>query len=139
MTMPTNTSEQALEPIDWAALDQDEFAEKITALAESKGPALTLDDMDTIEQVWNTQMPMRRCTLAMMTKPYSWLAQKVETDRDFALTVAGIYGALCNGVGFYKTVANLMEQAEAKMMIALCTREDMDALIAEAEAANKEG
>ena len=137
--MHTTAQNGASEAINWDALDPDEFAEKITALAECKGPALTVEDMDAVERVWETHMPMRRCALAMMTKPFSWLTQKVETDRDFALTVAEVHRALSEGAGFYQMVANLMEQALAQTMLALCTREDMDALIAEAEAANKEG
>lgn len=135
MTMPTNTSEPALEPINWDALDPDEFAEKITALAEHKGPALTVEDMDAVERVWETQMPMRRCALVMLTKPFAWLCEQVEADRDVALTVAEVHRALSEGAGFYQMVANLMEQALAQTMLALCTRADMDALLAEVEAA----
>lgn len=138
MTMPTNTSEQALEPINWATLDPDEFAEKITTLAETKGPALTVQDMDAVERIWKTQMPMRRCALVMLTKSFSRLCEQVETDRGVALTVAEVHRALSEGVGFYQEVANLMEQALAQTMLALCTREDMDALLAEVEAAARE-
>lgn len=136
--MHTTAQNGDSESINWATLDPDEFAEKITALVESKGPALTVEDMDAVERVWKSQMPMRRSALVMMTKPFSWLSQKVETDRHFALTVAEVYSALCEGAGFYQEVADLMTQTQAKMMLALCVREDMDALLAEVEAAAKE-
>ena len=136
--MHTTAQNGASEAINWDALDPDEFAEKITALAEHKGPALTVEDMDAVERVWETQMPMRRCALVMMTKPFAWLCEQVETDRHFALTVAEVYRALCDGAGFYQEVADLMTQTQAKMMLALCVREDMDALLAEVEAAARE-
>ncbi|MGB5098711.1 MAG: hypothetical protein WBN82_12480 [Porticoccaceae bacterium] len=120
------------ESITWATLDPDEFAEKITALAESKGPALTVQDMDAVERVWAIQMPMRRHALVMMTKPFAWLREQVETDRGGALGVAEVHRALSEGVGFYQEAANLMAKAQALTMLALCVREDMDALEAAA-------
>lgn len=57
--MHTTAQNGDSESINWATLDPDEFAEKITALAETKGPALTVQDMDAVERIWKRQMPMR--------------------------------------------------------------------------------
>jgi hypothetical protein len=91
--MHTTAQNGDSESINWDTLDQDEFAEQITALVESKGPALTVEDMDAVERVWKSQMPMRRPALVMMTKPFAWLREQVETDRGVALGVAEVEAA----------------------------------------------
>ncbi len=118
---------------DWDALSPDDFADKLIADLDSKGPLLTCDDMDKLERLWEEERRGRRCALVLMTKPFSWVREQVETDRDFAAAVAACYSYTRENE-LYKGTAALIEQANLWAMIALAGREDMNELLAEAEA-----
>lgn len=107
--------------------------DKILATMNAKGPMLSCEDMDKIEARWEEERRARRCSLVLMTKPFSWLKQQVKDDRDFALAVADVFRCT-NENQFYKGVNELMEQAHLWAMIALCEREDMQEILAEVEA-----
>jgi hypothetical protein len=125
------------ECIEKAASDEmsDQEVDELLAQIDAREPMLSCDDMDKIEKQWVERRAARRCALVLMTKPFSWLREQVENDRDFALAVADVFICTKN-IDYYKGMAELMEQAKLWSMMALVCREDMSDLIAEVETGN---
>lgn len=127
----------ANECIEKAASAQmsDQECDALLAQMDAREPMLSCDDMDKIEKQWVERRAARRCALVLMTKPFSWLREQVENDRDFALAVADVLSCTKN-IDYYKGMVDLMEQARLWSMMALACREDMSDLITEAETGN---
>jgi hypothetical protein len=115
------------------ALPMDEFADKLIARMKPQEALLTCEDMDEIEAMWERDKRNRRCTLALLTKPWEWLDQKISKDREFAVIVAQIK-QYAEEEKFYKGMAELLGTAHVWAMVALSGREDMKEVIAEAKA-----
>jgi hypothetical protein len=114
------------------AMHPDEFADTLFATMEKAEAALTYEDMDQIEAMWNQQRRERRYSLVMLTMPWADLNQKVAEDRDFALAVAEVM-QYANETKFYSGVADLIERAGTWAMVALAGREDGKELLAESQ------
>ena len=116
--------------IDWNALPPDEFADQMLALLKEDGPRLTTGQVDQIERYWEADRAVRRGTLVTLTKPGQWLLDKVAEDRDFAVALSAFEQALDHRP--YRETLGLIEAAKARIVVALCTREDMQAVTDEA-------
>lgn len=76
----------------------------------------------------------RRVALATLAKPCAVLFDAVERDRAAAVSIAHACDALDTYCGHLQAVLDTMEAARLRMELALCGREDMDAIYAEARA-----
>jgi hypothetical protein len=56
-----------------------------------------------------------------------------EQDRDFAVAAAHVKNALAQVKDRYAQLAELISTVDVRIMLALCGREDMEALLAETE------
>lgn len=117
---------------DWESMNQDEFANNLLAKMEGEEAILTCEEMDIIEKFWDVDRRNRRCSLVMLTKPFSWLREQVENDDDFAQSVAAMN--VCLDASKYEQIANLLHDAQRRLMCAIACREDMSALLDKAKA-----
>lgn len=124
----TNNSEP-----DWDAMNSDEFADEITKCVQEAPAALSCEDMDRIESIWREDMRNRRCALAMLTKPGAELMNSVESDRELASAIAGVYVRLPSLIKFTETLHHLYKKMNGWAIVALAGREDMAELIETAE------
>ena len=104
---------------------------------ENMKPLLTAEVLDQIErdigsnQPWG---PWRRAGLACLTRSGRQLIEGLETDRDAAVAVA----AVANGTKDYakrlRELAELMDKANLRLLMALCWRDDIEEIMSEAKA-----
>lgn len=115
------------------AMSADDSCDAIYAKAENFGPVLTCEEMDNIEALWLKEKVNRRAALVMLTKPWAELNKMIIEDRGFAVAAAQVQ-ILAKEVNLYKALAELMEAADMRIMLALASREDMVEVIEEAKA-----
>ena len=62
------------------------------------------------------------------------MADKLTEDRDLAVAYAEVSMVLNESISSYKALARLLTPAQTRINLALCGREDMKAVMAEAKA-----
>lgn len=77
---------------------------------------------------------MRRMILVMLTKSGRELVENVGKDRAFAVALADVYQHTRGCIERHEALMDLLKAAELRMMIALCTRGDMQQVIDESAA-----
>lgn len=75
----------------------------------------------------------RRLGLLFLSKPCKELIENVQCDREFAVAVAQASDSVTEYRERLGDLVSSMEESEKRMMIALATREDMQAVLAEAK------
>ena len=75
---------------------------------------------------------VRRASIAFLERPFKEMTTKFAEDRQTAITFAVLYHKLPETIERYKGLAGLLETAKIRLMIALCSREDMEAVLEEA-------
>lgn len=125
---------QELAQLEADSMDDDVFAERVLEQVRAAGPLLEKQQMYTIEK--NIQADrMRRVALATATQSSSDLIQKIEVDREFAVLCGGIFDGMGELIERYKQLIDLFETVQARLAVALATREDMVGVIEEGKAA----
>jgi hypothetical protein len=117
----------------WENMGEDEFADKILAKMEGEQELITCDEMDIIERFWEQDRAVRRCALVSLTKPFTWLRENIERDTGFAEAEIEVFQSL--DPGKYRAIAELLETAQKRLLVAVACREDMQVLMDKVEAA----
>lgn len=107
----------------------DEDAEQILADAMKLPAELSCEEMDELERWWELERPNRRCALIYLTRPFKWVRKKTESSREFAVTLASIGELLNEQLANYKRLVEMLERAQARMILALACRRDMEAVL----------
>ncbi len=133
-TMPeaqTNTNPPEWGAPEWEQMSSEEFADSLIAKLETEEASLTAEEMDIIEQFWRNDIANRRATLIMLTKPFSEIREQIENDRSFAVAAAAVFD--CIEPDKYQAIADLLSDAQRRLMGALACREDMQEIMKEAK------
>ncbi len=117
------------------AMPEDDFCDALYASLQKQEALITCEQMDEIEQLWETERRSRRACLLMLTKPWAWLNEQVMNDREFALIAVQIMD-IANTGKMYQGLADLMGTVSGWTMAALASRGDMSEVMAEARADN---
>jgi len=127
-------------PEEWAQIEantmnDDVFADRLFQILEASPPILTREEVDIVEDgLIKGSGQMRRAALVMMTFSGADLCTKIEQDREFAVMAASVKVGM-DGLGEkYHSLGDLLKKLETNLMLALCSREDMQEVIAEGEA-----
>jgi len=122
------------------ALDHDAFAEKLLSDFDAQPAQITNEQLDEIEAnflglSWRRS---RRAALGTLAMSGMQLTKVITDDRKgaFALAVARL--SIEEYASHLRALADMMECAGTRIGIALCSREDMEALLAEAEGSGQE-
>lgn len=100
---------------------------------QEAGPVLTPAEMDLIANFWEEGRRARRCCLAMLLQSPTEIAEAAASDRGFAVAVAQVQNCSAN-IEQYRALVGLLERSSMVALFALAGREDMEEIIAEAEA-----
>lgn len=137
MSARTATAKSSIDWSDGGAVDKmapEDFADALLAKLSDEPATITCEQMDAIEQHWRDTMPTRRCALAMLTKPFADLRDKVLEDRELALAIADSMQCANRELPRYKATIKLLEKAAALAAVAMAGREDMTEILDEVEA-----
>lgn len=116
-------------PVDWEAGSLEENL----AIIDQQGAQITIDGARAIEKRLRADSTTRRNVIAILTRLFSDVRERVKKDRVFGKAVTALY--LCTaGETCYTVLANFVAQANAWAMAALTERGDMSELLAEADA-----
>lgn len=74
----------------------------------------------------------RRAALAVLSQPCEHLFAQIESDRATAVAMAASRGWITDYLAYLAAVVETMKAAELRLTTALCVRDDMDAVIADA-------
>lgn len=113
----------------------DKKADDLYASAKALPAALTKEQMIEMEDVYREDRNglARRAALATLTVPCAGLFESVEQDRETAAAMASVALAMRGYIEHLEAVKNIVVAAETRVSMALCAREDMADLFAEAE------
>lgn len=106
-------------------------------LMAEREPAIPVELLDVIERDINgtgVHAVNRRAAMAYLATPFKKTADAIRTDRETALALAAVYFAIQGSLKSYKSLVGFMCAAEARLMVALAQREDMQEILALAEA-----
>lgn len=104
------------------------------ALQAEKAPHIPEGQPDAVEDFISDNGPWRRAAMAYLSRPWSEIAEQIQNDRPTAVAFAGLSQALHGTAANYRLVAEWIEAAEHRLMVALCAREDMKSVLADARA-----
>ncbi len=116
-----------------------EAVELYDRLQAEREPILGDGEAEAIEKFLRRNGIWRRMALAFLSRTWNETADPVRTERESALAFAAVFHALEETAGNYKRIAELMESAKARLMVALATREDMAQILAEAKSESAQG
>lgn len=120
---------------DWNAMDDKTYCENMEKLIDAAPAILSFGDMNKLEAWWRDGIRRRRCSLALLTMPARELAEKVQADRGFAVAVADVLDGIEDLENVAKELTNLFQAVQARTILALAGREDMQEIRNEAAAA----
>lgn len=102
-----------------------------------KSPALvSVEQMEELESAITADGPgvTRRCAVSLLTRRGEELPNKVADDREFAVGCASLHHCLDGYVGSVKNLLELLKLVQARLIVALATREDLSELLVEGRA-----
>lgn len=122
-------------PEEWAkiesnTMDPDVFADRLFDQLEASPGLLSKEQVSKIESLIQHDQ-IRRASFAIAALSGKDLCDGIAKDREFAVTVGGIYSELPAMIKKYQQLTDIFNQLETRLMIALYNREDMDAVISE--------
>jgi DNA primase catalytic subunit len=106
------------------------FAERIYEQIEASPPILTKDQVQEIEKLIKNDA-IRRTALFLASMSGAETCKKIADDREFAVATAGIYSELPALQERYQALVSLFEDLNKRLMVALCSREDLQEIEAE--------
>ena len=97
---------------------------------------ITADQMKTIEAAHQSDPHgfARRSALAVLSQPCADIFEKIETDRETAVAVAAMLSCVDNLLTHIDAYREMISAAQTRLMVGLCARDDMEAVLAEGEA-----
>jgi hypothetical protein len=112
------------------------FAEKLLSDFDAQPAQITKEQVAEIEKTFTAVDPARarRTALASLALSGMELTKKAVGDRDDALTLAQARVLIERYASSLREFAGIIESAGVRIGIALCSRDDMQELVVEAEA-----
>jgi hypothetical protein len=103
-------------------------------MAEKKPmvPATFLEEVEEGITGSGSAAVYRRIALAYLSKPFPETAKGIASDKKTARAFAEVSVQLGDVVKQYQSLVDLLKAADTRLMLALCQREDMKQLLAEA-------
>ncbi|WP_126286629.1 hypothetical protein [Burkholderia stagnalis] len=129
-TNPKAWTKKEWKQIKSNTMGKNKFADRIFEQIEAAPALISKDDVQSIENVI-ARDSFRRAALLFATSSGAELCRKIENDREFARAVAHVHEELGSVVERYRELASLIHTVDARLMIALCGREDMQEIIQE--------
>ena len=114
-------------------MDEDVFADRMLERLEAMPPLLEKAQVYEIEDRVQKDV-MRRAALAVASLSGAGLCKSIEEDRDFAVSAAAIFSELEGLQEKYKALADIFGDLHGRLMLALCSRDDMNAVLEEGRA-----
>lgn len=111
----------------------DEFADELLKKLESDDDLIEADFSDRVDEKFQRDAA-RRGGLLFLSKPWKEMADAIAKDRDLAVAFADVAVCLDESISAYKGLADLLVTAQTRINLALCGREDMQAVMEEAKA-----
>jgi len=123
---------------EWHAVDRhsmphDECCDKLFAGLETEPALLPPTYCEEVELGIQSDAT-RRAGLLFLTKPFKEMSEAISADRALAIAFADVSIHLEAAIERYKGLANLLQTAHTRMRLALCAREDMAEVLAQAKA-----
>jgi len=126
---------EELAQIEANTMDKDVFANRLYKMLELSPPILTNQEVDIVEdELIKRNGVMRRAALIFMTFSGADLCKKIEQDREFAVMAASVRVGTSGLGNKYRDLGTLINKMGVNLMVALCSREDMEEVLAEGEA-----
>ena len=116
------------------ARDIRKLTEAVVEQMQEAAAMLSVADVESGERRLAGMAEVRRAALLTLSSPGTWLVEQVENDRDFAVHVARVHGRLRGYPEEIRGLSELLDCAQARMVVALSARADLDQIIAEAAA-----
>jgi hypothetical protein len=116
-------------------LDDDAFAEKLFRDFDAQPAQLTKEQVDKMEANFTgpSRQRSRRAALATLALSGKELTRNVTSERDSALALAVARVSIEEYASHLREFAEMMESAGTRIGVALCSRDDMNELLAEAK------
>lgn len=127
-------SPEELMQIESNTIDLNVFADRMFEQLEAMPPLLEKVQVYEIEDRVQKDV-MRRAAFAFASLSGADLCKKIEEDRAFAVSAAAIFSELEDLQKKYKAMADIFGDLQGRLMIALCSCEDMDVVLKEGRAA----
>lgn len=115
------------------SMDEDVFADRIFEQIKGAPALIEKQQIYTIEDSIKSDQ-MRRVALALAAMPGGELIQKIDSDREFAVLSGGIFSEMDQLIARYKGLLEVIETVQARLMVSLANREDMESVINEGKA-----
>lgn len=131
---PKAWTPEELAQIEADAMDDDVFADRVFEQLEAAPPILEKGVMLKLEELIQKDQ-MRRFAFACMTIDGKKLCDDIANDREFAVIASGLSTELGNIKGRYQALVELFNELERRLILALCSREDMEQVIEEGKSA----
>lgn len=123
---------EELQQIEQGVMDDEVFAARIFAQLEAAPALLTREQVESLEDDIRKDS-WQRAALIFCTSSGKDLCRKIEHDRDFAILAVQVKNSLSRVKARYEQLTELFATVDVRIMLALCGRKDMDAVLAEAE------
>lgn len=124
---------EEMEQIEANTIDHDIFCDRLFEQLEAAPPFFDKEEMYKLEESIQRDQ-MRRASFAIASLSGKELCEKVVEDREFAVIAGGVLSELGAIKERYQQLTNIFSGLEGRLMIALCSREDMNEVIAEGKA-----
>ena len=115
--------------------EEQEWEEKFAELIAEKGGLIPPGFAQKIEDDFTTgDMGIaRRLALAYLEREFSETLATMKSDRAFAVASASMLRSIGDCCENYKLLQDWMRAAQARLMFAICERQDSDEIFAEAD------
>jgi hypothetical protein len=123
---------EELDQIERGTMDDEVFASRIFAQLEAAPALLTREQVESIENEIQKDS-WQRAALIFCTSTGKDLCRKIEHDREFAILAVQVKNSLSSIKERYEQLTELLATVDVRIMLALCGRRDMEAVLAEAE------
>lgn len=135
----SSNNDKGWTPEEWASIragtmDDDAFADRILEQLRAAPALIDKQKMYVIESGIQKDQ-MRRVVFGMASLSGSDLCKTIEDDREFAVLAAGVFAEMKSIKERYKGLLNIFEALEGWLVIALCSREDMESVMEEGKTA----
>lgn len=127
-------SPEELAQIKADTMDPDVFAARVFEQLEAMPPLLEKAQVYEIEDRVQKDV-MRRAAFAIASLSGADLCKSIEENRGFAVSAAAIFSELEGLQEKYKALADIFGDLHGRLIIALCSRDDMNAVLEEGRAA----
>ena len=114
-----------------------EFADELLKKLKSADDLIPADFSNIVDRKFQRDAA-RRVGLIFLSKPWEEMADAIAKDRDLAVAFADVALRLEESIDCLKALADLLLTAQTRINLALCNREDMKAVMAQAKAEIKE-